>query len=111
MNQGENAVMVFTIFYSWQSDLPDNTNRHFIQKAIEEAVKSLKKEDVLEVQPVIDRDTRGVPGSPDIADTIFRKIDASQVFVCDISIINKGLQSKPTPNPNVLVELGYAMRA
>jgi hypothetical protein len=55
------------------------------------------------VEPVIDRDTAGVPGSPDIAHTIFDKIDAAAVFVCDVSIVNADTAGRPTPNPNVLL--------
>src|SRR6266446_2290788 len=58
------------VFYSWQSDLPNATNRGFIEKALEEAAKSIRAEGSISVDPVIDRDTAGVPGSPDIASTI-----------------------------------------
>ena len=98
------------VFYSWQSDLPNATNRGFIQKALENAAKSIRDDDSIQVEPVVDRDTSGVPGSPDIARTIFEKIEESQVFVCDVSIINQSGESRPTPNPNVLIELGYALK-
>ncbi len=96
------------VFYSWQSDCPNNTNRSFIEKALKDAIKEIRKDDSIKVEPVIDRDTAGVPGSPDITETIFSKIEASSIFVCDVSIINKG--KKTSPNPNVLIELGYAIR-
>jgi hypothetical protein len=98
------------VFYSWQSDLPNSTNRGFIETALERAVKTIRADNSIQVEPVVDRDTAGVPGAPDIARTIFEKIEESQVFVCDVSIINKGA-TRPTPNPNVLVELGFAIRA
>ncbi|MBQ9805090.1 MAG: hypothetical protein IJW49_01080 [Clostridia bacterium] len=53
-------------------------------------------------------------GSSDIPTTIFEKINDSDLFIADISIINKSKlgifqgKYKPTPNPNVLIELGYA---
>lgn len=99
------------IFYSWQSDLENRTNRTFIEEALKKAAKSICDDDSLKVEPVIDRDTTGVPGAPDIASTIFNKIEKAQVFVCDISIINQGIARRPTPNPNVLIELGYAVKA
>jgi len=99
------------VFYSWQSDLPNPTNRGFIEKALENAAKSIRNDDSIEVKPVIDRDTEGVPGSPDIVNTIFSKIEQSQVFVCDVSIISKCEEPRLTPNPNVLIELGYAIKA
>jgi len=101
------------VFYSWQSDLPNATNRGFIQQALEQAVKSIASDESLSVEPVIDRDTSGVPGSPEIARTIFNKIGRAAVFVADVSIINRAERGtgRPTPNPNVLVELGYALHA
>jgi hypothetical protein len=104
-------MMNCKIFYSWQSDLPNATNRGFIEKALENAAKSIRNDDSIKVEPVIDRDTKDVPGSPDIAHTIFDKIEQAQVFVCDVSIINQNAPSRPTPNPNALIELGYAIKA
>jgi hypothetical protein len=98
------------VFYSWQSDLPNSTNRGFIQQALENAVKAIANDNSVKVEPVIDRDTQGVAGSPDIASTIFAKIMASDVFVADVSIIASIKPGKGTPNPNVLIELGYALR-
>lgn len=96
------------IFYSWQSDLPNKTNRGFIGNALELAVRELHRDPEIEVEPVIERDVAGIPGSPDIAQTILAKIKEAEVFVGDVSIINSGA-ARPTPNPNVLIELGYAM--
>ncbi len=104
-------MMNCKIFYSWQSDLPNATNRGFIEKALENAAKSIRNDDSIKVEPVIDRDTKDVPGAPDIAHTIFEKIEQAQVFVCDVSIINQNVSPRPTPNPNVLIELGYAIKA
>ena len=59
----------------------------------------------------VDRDTKGVPGTPDIVESIFLKIDKALLFVADVSIINSDERGKPCPNPNVLIELGYAARS
>ena len=96
------------IFYSWQSDLSNKTNRSFIEDALEKAIKEIKSDNLLEIEPVLDRDTAGVSGAPDIVQTIFEKITDAQVFVCDVSIVNQGNNKRLTPNPNVLIELGYA---
>ena len=104
------AVNDWKVFYSWQSDLHNSINRGFIQDALERAAKAIRQDVSIKVEPVIDRDTAGVPGSPDIANTIFAKIDRSQVFACDVSIINVEDKARPTPNPNVLIELGYAFK-
>ena len=98
------------IFYSWQSDLPNKDNRSFIQGCIDKVKKKHKDSIAIEA----DRDTKNRTGSPDIATTIFEKIDDCDLFIADISIINKPKcklfrgKSRPTPNPNVLLELGYA---
>src|SRR3990167_5443512 len=97
------------VFYSWQSDLPNATNIGFIQLALENAAAAIASDDTVAVEPVVDRDTQGVAGAPDIASTIFAKITAADIFVADVSIINRPKKGRPTPNPNVLIELGYAM--
>lgn len=99
----------FVVFYSWQSTSP-KTNRSLIGEALEKAVKALKKDGEVTVEPVIDRDTAGVPGSPDIAATIFAKIEKASMFVADVSLVIHG-EGRSSPNPNVLVELGYAAHA
>lgn len=115
--EGERSV----IFYSWQSDLPNSTNRGFIEQCLNAAIKKLQKEHQTKVV-ALERDTQGVGGSPDIAATIFGKIDESVAFIGDVSIINKPRKLwqrvlrvlsyyRLTPNPNVLLELGYAAKA
>jgi hypothetical protein len=97
------------IFYSWQSDLPNAGNRSFIEKALEIAARAVADE--LTVQPVIDRDTQGMPGAPDISRAIFDKIRSAAVFVADVSLITPTDSRRHSPNPNVLLELGYALHA
>jgi len=98
------------VFYSWQSDLDPNVTRSFVLNALEDAAKRLRTDKSIKVVPVIDRDTQGIGGSPDIAHTIFSKIDKCQIFVCDVSLITPQNAKRPAPNPNVLVELGYALK-
>lgn len=98
-----------TIFYSWQSDLPNSTNRSFISKCLENAVLELTED--LMIEAVIDRDTKDVIGTPDIASSIFSKIDIANIFVADVSFINSNSKQKKCPNPNVLIELGYAAKS
>lgn len=98
------------VFYSWQSDLPSKTNRGLIEDALQRAAKRTYEDQSVEIYPVIDRDTKGVPGAPDIAATILRKIDECSVFVADVSIVSGSSTGRPCPNPNVLIELGYALK-
>jgi hypothetical protein len=101
-----------TIFYSWQSDLPGNETRNLIQDSIKDAVRLLR--DTVDVEA--DRDTQGEYGSPDIAQTIFSKIDACDIFIADVTAVCKyetidkdgNVKIKLMPNPNVMLELGYA---
>lgn len=104
-----------TIFYSWQSDLPNSTTRGLIQSSIEQAVRYTSHT----TEVVADRDTQGVFGSPDIVETIFSKINDCDIFIADVSAVttynvldsegNPTGRIKATPNPNVLLELGYAV--
>lgn len=101
-----------TIFYSWQSDLPGSETRNIIQDAIKDAVKLLR--DTVDIEA--DRDTKGEYGSPDIAQTIFSKIDDCDIFIADVSAVcqyettdkDGNKKVKYMPNPNVMLELGYA---
>ena len=103
-----------TVFYSWQSDLPSDKTRNIIQAGIKSAVKALR--DTVDVEA--DRDTKGEFGSPDIAQTIFSKIDNCDVFVADVTAVteyevkdkNGKVTKKYMPNPNVMLELGYAAK-
>lgn len=99
-----------TVFFSWQKDLPNLTNRGFIEKALEDALKNLRREDAPELVPTLDCDTQGIAGTPDIANSIFEKIGRAAVFVGDVSIIHT-TERRALPNPNVLVELGFAAHA
>jgi len=102
--------MKATIFYSWQSDTKAAANRTLIQDALEAAAKELRADGSIAVEPVVERDTKGVPGAPDIGGTILEKIDASAAVVADVTIVSRG-NGRPTPNPNVLIELGYALKS
>lgn len=103
--------MKYTAFYSWQSDLPNRDNRSFIETCVKKAIKTLEKDMDIRLFIDYDRDTKGLPGSPDIAEEIFLKIQKTDIFVCDVSIINpECVCSRKTPNPNVLLELGYAAK-
>lgn len=101
-----------TIFYSWQSDLPGSETRNIIQDSIKDAVRLLR--DTVDIEA--DRDTKGEFGSPDIAQTIFSKIDDCDIFVADVSAVCRyeatdkdgNKKVKYMPNPNVMLELGYA---
>ena len=109
------------IFYSWQSDLPLSTNKNFIKTCLEAAIGDLNEDSIVDLAKReddfgdtmslhLDHDTKGVPGLPDLISTIFGKIEICNIFVADVSIIKPAINDeRAVPNPNVLIELGYAL--
>jgi hypothetical protein len=100
-----------TLFYSWQNDSPSNTNRNFIKDAAEKAIKNVSVSLELEEALRLDQDTKDIPGAPEIVNTILKKIDGCDIFLPDLTIVAKTNDGKQVPNPNVLIEYGYAMKA
>lgn len=80
--------MAFKIFYSWQAKLIPRFNRNFIEDALKDAIKQLKKE-LNDVSPdfYLDRDTKDIPGLPNIPMTIKEKVRFCDVFVGDVTFI------------------------
>ncbi len=99
------------VFYSWQSDSPAKSNRYFIRSCLSEALKSISNESELEEAIRLESDTTGLPGTPDIASSIFERIASASVFVADVTLCCGSAGSRMSPNPNVLIEVGYAFRA
>ncbi|MDE0174263.1 MAG: hypothetical protein OYH76_24705 [Defluviicoccus sp.] len=101
------------VFYSWQSDRPNKTNRGFIEDALVQAIRNLGREENEIYVPSrdleLDKDTKGIPGSPPVADTIFRKIEECAVFVPDLTFCGLTEEKRPIPNANVLIEYGWAL--
>lgn len=114
------------IFWSWQSDTHQPSGRYFVRDVLTSLAKDLNGIDGAEEaerpsrdeednsqddgRVVIDHDTLGVGGSPRIADTILRKIRDAAVFVADVTPVGNTPGGKKLPNPNVMIELGYALR-
>lgn len=100
----------FKIFYSWQSDLPGNKTRNFIRECIDEAIVLAQETETVEAER--DEATTGTTGSPNIVTTLFSKIDNCDLFIADLSLCftEDKQKKKKSPNPNVLLELGYAVK-
>jgi hypothetical protein len=121
------------LFWSWQSDTPGKTGRHFIRKSLEAAVSEIQS-DLSLVEPSerdaagalhIDQDRQDVSGSSDLAIEILNKIAVCEIFVGDVTttgILQKSLadaaakvdpeaRPKKLINSNVAIELGYAYHA
>jgi hypothetical protein len=116
-----------SVFYSWQSDSPTKSNRYFIADCVERATK--KAGIACEQSLRFDSDTQGEAGTPDIPKVVLEKISSVAIFVGDVTLVGKATMSKSflarlfrrfikrqksldnrkmLPNPNVLLELGYA---
>src|SRR5262245_53136934 len=95
------------VFYSWQSDTPNNIGRAFIRDCLDDAVAGLEVDE--SDRPTVDQDTQGVLGSPVIADKIFEKIRDAKVVVADVTLTGQTPEGKRLANSNVCIELGYAL--
>jgi hypothetical protein len=98
------------VFYAWQSELSNRANRSFIEDCLERALKEINRRRPPEAQLFLDQGTQDVSGMPDISRVIFDKIDTCAVFVPDLSLTAVGQGGRKSPNANVLIELGYALR-
>jgi hypothetical protein len=107
--------MAHSVFFSWQTDTPSKAGKNFIERALATAIGQLA-EDITIDQAIreglaVDKDTKGVAGTPPIVDTIFRRIDAAGAFLADVTFVANRLDDRPTPNPNVLLEYGWALKS
>jgi len=103
-----------TVFYSWQSDRPGAVCRNFIERALQSAIDRLRANYEVDVSIredlELDKDTKDGPGTPAVFDTILKKIDAARVVVSDFTFVGQREDGRPIPNPNVLIEYGYALK-
>jgi hypothetical protein len=101
------------VFWSWQSDSPAALNKNFIKDSLQSALELVTGELGLSEpeRPELDHDTKDEPGLVEIVATIFRKIDSASAFVADITPVSTTAAGKQVPNPNVMIELGYALKA
>jgi hypothetical protein len=101
----------FVVFYAWQSDRLERLNRHLIRFALNLAARNISNDPAVDFQVRIDADTEGVLGHIPVTDTILKKIAACDAFVPDLTFVAVTEGGKLVPNPNVMVEYGYALRA
>ena len=107
---------IYKVFFSWQSDTKGK-ERAIIEHALKQAKDEIKNQYGYEIE--IDHSTLGEVGMPTIEVALLRKIDKSDIFICDITPVtsynvqraNGIVKDKQVPNANVLIELGYAMSA
>ena len=99
------------VFWSWQSDTHQPSGRHFVRDVLHKVCVELTESTEVDAaeRPEIDHDTLDVAGSPPIAETILKKISEAAVFVADVTPVSKTSGGKHVANPNVMIELGYAL--
>lgn len=103
--------MAKKIFWSWQSDTDPRVTRNLIREALAMALEKIGSDFEEADRPEIDQDTKDVAGTPDIVASILEKIDAASVFVGDATpVIRCPGSAKIFPNPNVMIEYGYAKK-
>ena len=111
------------IFYSWQSDLSEKTNKNAIRRALRTAQNNIEAPRP-GLNIVVDEATRDTSGSPNIPSKILEKIEDADIIVADVTTITRPPAPRPVadvttvtrppayrpcPNPNVIFELGYAV--
>lgn len=108
------SVKKITVFFSWQSDLPQAPTTRAIRKALRDAFSEIEAQHDVHLE--LDEATRNVPGAGNIPFEIARKIEAADIFVCDITTVatmqtvtGETETKKSLPNPNVTFELGFAV--
>lgn len=110
---------VIRVFYSWQDDIDSRLNRSFIKNCLDSTLAELNKkveiDEAVRPQIELDHDTKGIPGIPDIANTILHKISVADIFITDLTFVaeyqNHKDTTKKVSNQNVMFEFGFAFNA
>ena len=104
----------FCVFYCWQDHLDPSLNRFLIRDSLNRAIADVQQElpDTLDCSIRLDQATDGRAGSVDIANVILEKIRDCSMVVADVTPVLKDVENgRYYPNPNVMLELGYAARS
>jgi len=119
--------MGYRIFYSYQSDIHSDLNKKFIEDAINKAINEISEFDIEKL--VIGFYGKG--GNPPLAQAMLDQSESTDIFIGDVTFtsskiwnstttrieedeniylieIEKPVNLKPAPNPNVLIETGYS---
>jgi hypothetical protein len=99
--------MNFVLFNSWQSDTPFNSKA--IRAALREACNKIETK-IAGAHFKIDEAASNQVGSLHIPSSILLNISKSDIFISDLSTVGTTPdEKKKLQNPNVLIELGYAI--
>jgi hypothetical protein len=90
-------------------DVPNDINKSFIRRAINEALKEMGSNIEIVDSLRVDSGMEKTPGTPEVASVMFEKISKASIFIADVTLVGKTTQGKKLlANPNVLIEMGYA---
>lgn len=95
------------LFFSWQSDVP--SIKVNISDNIKKAIREYNQEQT-DYEVMYTTDNRGEAQHDKIEDNVLANIKNSAIFVADITPLICYKEKKYLLNPNVLIELGFAMR-
>ncbi len=99
--------MNVTLFNSWQSDTPHNNKG--IRAALREASNRLESQ-IAGLHIKIDEATSNQVGTLHIPSSILQNISNADIFIADLTTVGETFnKQKKLQNPNVLIELGYAI--
>lgn len=106
------SVLECRIFYSWQSD---TDSRSFTISALQDAVDALNIRAEKPCNYVADQGCDGDGGALNIATRMLDKIDNCDLYIADLTIVHSAktdvlIHGRRAPNPNVMFELGYAVK-
>ncbi|MEN6292366.1 MAG: hypothetical protein ABFD07_10200, partial [Methanobacterium sp.] len=102
-----------SIVFCWQDHLDPRLHRFLIRDALNAAIGRLQSGLPTGADCILrqDSDTLNRGGSVDIANVILKKIRASTIVIGDITpVMTNPVESRFYPNPNVMIELGYAAK-
>ncbi len=71
-------------------DIDVKINKDFIRKCIEGAINNIKNTGQLKgIDFILQESTNNIPGTPNIPETIDERIRDCDIYICDLSIVNK----------------------
>lgn len=117
--------MNYTVFFAYQTDIDEKYGKAFVQSAVESAIEKFKKNGI---NITLDFGFRGTPGTPPLLDEMLKKSSQADMVIVDMSFtsskiwsdakrfrlfgreirILNNVKDKISPNPNVLLETGFA---
>lgn len=117
--------MKYKVFFAFQMDIDDKFGKGFIQSAIEITIQKFKKDGI---ELILDYGFKNVPGTTVLIDEMLKKSKESDMVLVDLTFtssknrfvgkkisffkkemhISDKVADKKSPNPNVLLETGYA---